>query len=186
MLGMRIHAQRASSVTPLNIAGEDNIMADVVSRAFKDGKYFVAHGKLTHYFNANFPLPQQRSWREFTLPHKLTSRVISCLRGELLPLEQLLRLPVIEKNTGTIGSHTQKHAKSTLGSLASTNSNWKSSSLASLRGSGQATTVEEIKSQFRQSRTAFRPSPRPSNWLENQAPSTKKGQINTKQQSSAS
>ena len=173
MLGMRIHKRMASSVTPLHIAGEDNDMADVVSRAFKNGKFFAAHENLTHYFNATFPLNQGKSWTEFTLPAKLASRVISCLRGELLPMEQLLRLPGIEKSTGSAGANLQKNANVTLSSNLNQALNESSSYKDLLLGSGQACTVAELKSKFRRSRTRSRPFPRPSNWLENQAPSIK-------------
>ena len=39
MLGLRIHTRQASSLIPLHIAGENNTMADIVSRAFKTGKF---------------------------------------------------------------------------------------------------------------------------------------------------
>ena len=154
-------------------------MADIVSRAFKNGKFFHAQNNLTTYCNLNFPLPQQKSWRECTIPPALASRVISCLRGELLPMAQLLRLPRIVSNTGLTGPPTQKLAKSTHSSEESLRSNETSSSQVTLRGSGRAITVEEIKLKFRPSRMAFRPSPRPSNWLLNQVPSIKAGLINT-------
>ena len=173
MLGMRIHKRKASSITPLNIAGIDNDMADVVSRAFKNGKFFAAHKNLTHYFNSTFPLNQGKSWTEFTLPAKLASRVISCLRGELLPMEQLLRLPGIEINTGNAGANSQKNANATPSSNTSQALNESSSYKDLLLGSGRACTVAELKSKFRRSRMRSRPSPRPSNWLENQAPSIK-------------
>ena len=71
LLGLRIHARQASSLIPIHIAGEKNTMADIVSRAFKDGKYFNANKNLVVYFNKNFPLPQKTSWTEFHLPKKL-------------------------------------------------------------------------------------------------------------------
>ena len=38
MLSICIHARKASSITPLHVAGKDSKMADIVSRAFKEGK----------------------------------------------------------------------------------------------------------------------------------------------------
>ena len=181
MLGMRIHARRASSLTPLHIPGEENDMADIASRAFKNGKFFHANNKLTSYFNSHFPLPKPESWTEFTLPTKLVLRVISCLRGELLPMESLLRLPGIGKNIGDTGVNTHPSAKSVRSSPISTDSNETQSYQALLRGSGQACTVEELKSKFRPSRTASRPSPRPLSWLENRAPFTKTTTNHTRQ-----
>ena len=144
MLGMRVHARQASSLTPLNIAGDDNTMADIVSRAFKNGQYYSANNNLTQYFNLHFPLPQKRSWTEFQIPKDLASRVISCLRGELLPMASLLRLPGIASNTGHTGKNTPPCAASTPSSLTSQTSNETSSSQPSLQGSGQVLSEEEL------------------------------------------
>jgi hypothetical protein len=181
MLGMRIHARFASSLTPLHIPGEENDMADIASRAFKNGKFFHAEKNLTSFFNSNFPLPKPESWTEFTLPTKLVLRVISCLRGELLPMESLLRLPGIDKNIGDTGANIQPSAKSIRSSPISPDLRETQSYQALLRGSGQACTVEELKLKFRPSRTASRPSPRPLNWLENRAPFTKTAPAHTQQ-----
>ena len=83
-LALRQWARKELSLLPLHIAGENNAMADIPSRAFKNGEFFHAHAKLVNYFNTHFPLPQNLSWEEFKVPKKLTSRVISCLRGEQL------------------------------------------------------------------------------------------------------
>ena len=56
-LGIRIHARQASHITSLGIQGEENIMANIVSQAFHDGKYFGAEHNLTTYFNLHFPSP---------------------------------------------------------------------------------------------------------------------------------
>jgi hypothetical protein len=181
MLGMRIHARSASSLTPLHIPGEENNMADIASRAFTNEKFFPAANNLTHFFNLHFPLTQPESWTEFTLPTKLVLRVISCLRGELLPMESLLRLPGIDKNTGSTGSSMLPSAKSTRSLPTSQDWSETQSYRALLQGSGQACTVEELKLKFRPSRTASRPSPRPLNWLENRAPFTKKAPMHTQQ-----
>jgi hypothetical protein len=171
MLGMRIHARQASSLTPLNIAGEDNTMADIVSRAFKNGKYFTAAKNLTSYFNLHFPLPQKKSWKEFHLPNALASRVISCLRGELLPMASLLRLPKVTANTGSTGQNTPPCVVLTPSSEKPPPLSETSLSQPSLQGSGQVLTERELKSRFRESRMPSHPSPRPYSWLENPAPS---------------
>ena len=172
MLGMRIHARQASSLTPLNIAGDDNTMADIASRAFKNGQYFEASKNLTSFFNSKFPLPQKQSWKEFQIPKELASRVISCLRGELLPMASLLRLPKIAASTGTTGNNMLHSARLTPSSQMSPSSNATSSLQPSLQGCGLALTAEELQSKFRGSRMRSHPSPRPSNWLENRVPST--------------
>ena len=78
-------------------------MADIPSRAFKNGEFFHAKTNLVAYFNLHFPLPQNLSWHEFKLHPKLTSRVISCLRGEELPMESLCRMPKQGENIGKVG-----------------------------------------------------------------------------------
>ena len=40
-LGLSIHQSQVSSAIPHHISGEKNIMADVISRAFKRGQYFT-------------------------------------------------------------------------------------------------------------------------------------------------
>ena len=62
-IGIRIHHTQAPSLTPISIAGEENKMVDVSSRAFKHRKLFMANSSLTFFFNAIFLLPQSISWR---------------------------------------------------------------------------------------------------------------------------
>jgi hypothetical protein len=52
-------------------------MADIVSRSFKNGKYFMADTNIVDYFNTHFKLPQNHSWHKFQLPSDLISLVIS-------------------------------------------------------------------------------------------------------------
>jgi hypothetical protein len=172
MLGLRILAAKASSHVPLPIAGEDNDMADVTSRAFKNGKFFRGDISLTTFFNTKFPLPQNNCWTELTIPKKLISRVMSCLRGEQLTMESLLRLPQVGKNTGNTGQDMPDCSKKIHSSQTPLPLNKESSSQLLLQGSGQGSTVEEMKSKFHQSVMRSQPSPRPSNWLENKVRST--------------
>ena len=179
LLSLRIHQSQATGLTPLNIAGENNDMADIVSRAFKNGKYFDASDNLISYFNSHFPLPQQKSWMECILPQRLVSRVIACLRGEQLPMASLLRLPGLGKNTGVHGQRLLQNVTLTPSCKTQVTSKEISVSMPLLHGSGQARTVEELKSEFKESRMRFHPSARPSNWLENIAPSTEKMESHT-------
>lgn len=170
LLGLRIHARMTSSVTPLHIAGELNRMADIISRAFKTGKFFMNDLTLVDYFNQNFPLPQNKSWTHYQLPNEWTSRVIALVLGEPLQLASLLRLPKIKKNIGVTGTLMQPCAKLTHGSEKPQHSAEISSSPLSLHGSGEALTVEDLKSMFRASLKPSRPSARPSKWLDSVAP----------------
>ena len=173
-LSIRQRLRQTSSLMPRSIAGEDNKMADIPSRAFKTGEFFHAQNSLTEYFNSHFPLPQEQSWTEFKVTKKLASRVISCLRGEPLLMEQLRKLPKLGKNIGNIGQNTVTNARWTRSSPASQMQNEQQSSLPSQPGSGPGLTDLETKLEFNPSRKRSRPSPRPLNWLENKVPSTKR------------
>ena len=172
MLGLRIHARQASSLIPIHIAGEENIQADIVSRAFKDGKFFKAKTSLTSYFNLHFPLQQDVSWTEFQLPKNLVARVISCLRGELLPMASLRRLPGIVTSTGTTGADMHPYSDATPSSLKNLHLTEIKLSADTPPECAQGPTVEAKLSKFKHSRTLSRPSTRPSNWLDNELRST--------------
>ena len=174
LLAIRQRTRQASSLLPMHIAGKDNEMADIPSRAFKNGEFFHAHDNLVNYFTSHFPLPQNLYWREFKVQKKLVSRVISCLRGTLLPMESLHKLPKLGKNIGATGQNTANC--STLARTSTTSQPAKNQlSLQVLPpGFAPGLTVTEIKSVFKRSRTRSRPSPRPANWLENRVPSSKK------------
>ena len=172
-LSLRQRARQASSLIPVHICGEDNKMADVSSRAFKHGEYFAAHSNLASYFNSHFPLPQHKSWQEFKVPKKLSWRVISCLLGEQLPMESLIRLPKVATNIGANGVPTLPRAMLPLPSQKNHPSTKPSSSLASLNGSGRVLTAEEIQSKFSPSIKPSQPSPRPWNWVANKVPRSK-------------
>ena len=173
-LALRQRIRQTSSLLPMNIAGKDNAMADIPSRAFKNGDYFHAQQHLTTYFNTHFPLPQPNSWIEYRLPTKLTSRVISCLRGELTPMASLIRLPKLERSIGKTGRHTAHLVDNKARiSMTSAGSNKESSSSPSLPVCGPGLSEKEIKSVFKPSRMHSRPSARPANWLANKVPLAK-------------
>ncbi len=170
-LGLRQHTHRASPLAVTAIAGIDNTMADVASRSFinplfKNKQFLTTFAQL-------FPLPQNDSWHEFHLTTKLISPVISCLRGQPLSMASWTRPPKRARSIGDTGSHTAKRFKSRHFSPNALPFNKTSWSQHSLQGSGQATTVEATQSELRRSRPRWRPSPRPLNWLENPARSTK-------------
>ena len=167
ILGLRMHACQSSNLTPIYIPGETNTMADIISRSFKNGKFFKSANNLTAYFNKNFPLPQEKSWQEYHIPKEWVSRVIASLHGTLLPLASLIRLPKQGKNIGNTGQGTHPSAALTHSSPTSPPSNETSSSLRSLRGCGQVFTVEALKSEFPVSRMHSQPSQRPLSWLDN-------------------
>ena len=172
-LSLRQRARKTSSIIPVHIPGKNNTMADICSRAFRSGAYFAAESNLLAYFNSHFPLPQNMSWIERTIPAKLTWRVISCLHGKTLPMASLTRLPKIGKNIGVTGVPTVQPAKPIPSSMGKAPSTEPSSSQAMLQGCGQELTATELKSKFKQSIKPWQPSPRPANWLLNVVPPSK-------------
>lgn len=174
LLAIRQRTRQASSLLPLHIAGEDNEMADIPSRAFKNGEFFHAHENLVNYFNSHFPLPKNLCWKEYKVKQKLVSRVISCLRGTQLPMESLHKLPKLGKNIGAIGQNTASFSNLDRTLMTSQLAKNLSSSQDLPQGYAPGLTVTEIKLAFKRSRTRSRPSPRPANWLENKVPSSKK------------
>ena len=60
----------------MNIAVKEKSMADIPSWAFKDGNFAEAQKNITSYFNSNFPLLHNQSWKEYRIPSKVASRVI--------------------------------------------------------------------------------------------------------------
>ena len=172
LLGLRVLASKSSPLTTLSIPGDDNKMADVSSRAFKNGEYFMQDISLTNYFNNHFSLPQPHSWTELTIHSELSSRVMSCVRGEPSTMESLLKLPKRVLNTGAAGKSIRRSGDAMHSSPTHLKSKEESSSLHLLQGSGQASTAAELKCAFRQSRKRSRPSQRPQNWLDNKVQST--------------
>lgn len=167
----RIRLRRASPCIPIYIPGEYNTMADVSSRAFKEGKFFVAHNNLTSYFNLHFP--QSSSWQEYKHHKEWVMRVISCLRGTQLEMASLTRLPKTGQSTGHAGTRSAK------------DSTWiqlfkqHPSSPPLLPPpplppkSEQGHTGWDKRLKLAQYLQRYQLSPRPSSWLEQQVPSWK-------------
>ena len=172
LLCLRMHKRMTSPSLVIGVKGDDNGMADVSSRSFKQGHAFHTHASLTDYFNYEFPLPQNHSWQEFQVPSELFSRVISCVRGEASSMGSLLRLKGIDENIGCIGKDIATCGKKAQFWTMRPTLNASSSSQPLLHGSGQVSTVEAAKLRFKPLQKRSRPSPRPLNWQENQARST--------------
>lgn len=174
LLSLRQRTRQASSLIPLHLAGKTNEMADAASRAFKNGEFFHIQHDLLTYFNSTFPI-QNGSWTELKIHTSLVSRVISCLRGEALQMESLIKLPKRAFAIGKAGSNTV-HNSTDLKTTTSKEQAQLKKQFCSQHlppGFGPGLSVEEIKSKFQVSRTRSRPSPRPQNWLENKVPSSK-------------
>ena len=177
-LALRLRTRQASPLLCASIRGKDNTMADTSSRTFRgtNGRdTFAIHlTDFLTFFNNKFPL-QSGSWVRCHPPASWISRVMCCLRGQPLTMASWNALPKPAGNTGSNGATTREGLESipTSGS-ATTTYNATSSSQHSLLGSGLDASAEDVRSQFKPLLTRYRPSPRPSNWLENPPLSTKR------------
>ena len=170
-LALRLHINRAAPLQTLHIAGKENKMADMASRSFTDNIFTNSNKTFIDVFSTQFPL-QNTSWKEYHIPKKITSKVISCLRGKPLAMASWTTIIKQEKNIGTIGKSTQEPSNLIHTSQSVQAHNRSSSSPPSLHASGQVTTAKVILSEFQQLQKHWQPSPRPSNWLENRPLST--------------
>ena len=172
-LALRQHVHRTSPILTVSIPGEDNDMADFASRSFKTSdKNPNPNTSFISSFNKKFPL-QSNSWKEFHLPDKYTSRVISSLRGKPLVMASWTKITGQDKNIGLTGQSIAPRSIKNHTYPDVPPSNKTSSSQPSLLGSGQATTAEDVVSRFKPLLTHYQPSPRHWNWLDNQAQSMK-------------
>ena len=169
-LALRQQICGSAPLLVISIEGALNDMADVASRYSTTKSMQAKASSLLSYFNTYFP--QDTSWEQYHLPQKLLSRVISSLLGKQLTLESWRRLPGLVKNIGKHGSVTQIPSTSTRFSKEQTPSSETWSLQHSLLGSGKVTTAKAVKSKYKPSLTRWRPSARPSNWLDTKAPST--------------
>lgn len=170
-MGLRIHATKTSPITCTHIQGVANVEADYASR-WNHPSNHSSHLNFLSQFNQKFPLPQNTSWKEFHFDKKLSSRVISCMRGEQLTLASWLRLPRRDCATGRPGKHTQRHVTSTPSSKRSHHRSETSWSQHSQPGSALGSTDGAKRSKQDLSHKPLQPSPRPSKWLGTRAPST--------------
>jgi hypothetical protein len=179
-LAIRLHVKQANTITT-HEAGITNQMADVTSRSSRLKAYTQNSHSFLTTFSAQFPLPQNQCWKEFHLPPKWLSRVMSCLRGKPLPMAQWTTLPNEDKNIGNAGATIATVGDTHHSSKAEPTSSAASSQQLSLLGSGQATTAKERASKLEASRKRSEPSPRPANWLDNQAQSIKHQKLTSSQ-----
>ena len=172
VLALRQHVHRSSPCLTISIAGVINLMADHASRSYIKPQYLNPNKTFLDVFSTTFPL-QSDSWTEYHLPNNLFSRVTSCLRGKPSTMASWLAIPKQDKNIGLTGKPMPVPTTTTLTSNLATTINPSSSSQPLLRGCGLASTATDVLSQFKPLETRYLPSPRPLNWLDFQAQSSK-------------
>ena len=108
-----MYQAKSSSMILHHIADKDNIMADIISHAFKMGNLFAVSNDLVSYFNTRFYLMQNESWQECQVPSDLISCVTDYLRGKLPTMASLLRQTKTGRNNGFIGKNMIPQLKPT-------------------------------------------------------------------------
>jgi hypothetical protein len=107
-LALRLKIKQVSPLTPLHIPGERNRMTDIPSRSFgSEPKWHcTSDSELLTLFNAEFPLPNQKSWTVFRLSQEIFTKVLSVLRMQPTGTDAWRRLPATGKFVGGIGAPT--------------------------------------------------------------------------------
>jgi hypothetical protein len=170
-LAMRLHANEASPLISVSIAGTENTMADTASRTFHRNTatadtFEISDVEFLQIFSSAFPL-QNTSWRVFRLSNKLISRVCSELRGETSPLGSWQRITGNGSAIGTIGvSSSPPSLEWTPCSPMCQQANESSSSRLLLSGSGTEIVATDLESGLQPFRSRYVPSERPSRWTE--------------------
>ena len=166
-LAVRQHVHRTSPLLCMHIAGANNDIADVPSRSYSNNTFTTSQKPFLETFSRLFPLKQPHSWREFHLKAKLSSRVMSLLRGKPLTLGSWMQIPGQDKNTGLTGETIVPNSTPAL-----TSANKRDySRVFSLQHLQQEFGLELLgegnESKSKPSQRRWEPSPRPLNWLEN-------------------
>ena len=176
-LAMRIHANQASPLISVSIAGVKNVMADVASRTFSrhtvsDSTFKITDSEFLHMFSSKFPL-QDTSWNIFRLSTKLSSRIFSELRGQTSTLGSWLRITTRGSVIGHIGKPTSDRSLTWMPcSPMSQSPPASTSSWASPAESAAAITGMDVRSALAPYRSRYVPSGRPLNWKDCPTPPT--------------
>jgi hypothetical protein len=95
-------------LTPLNIEGVRNKIADRPSRSFGSNPTWTctSDAELLTLFNTHFPLPQQQSWTVYRLNCAAVTRVTSILQMKPFTLDNWWRLPTRGRCVSVIGAPT--------------------------------------------------------------------------------
>jgi hypothetical protein len=170
-LALRIHANKASPLVSISIAGIKNTMADTASRTFSrhsanSNTFHISDKDFLQSFAASFPL-QHDSWRVFRLSNKLASRVFSELRGETSTLGSWRRITESGSAIGDIGATSSTHSLVwTPCSPRCQRPSESNFSPHSLSGSGTVIAATELASELQPFKSRYVPSARPSRWTE--------------------
>lgn len=164
-LAMRQRALHAAPTSIASIAGTDNKLADVASRAFFSNPVpMLDDNNFLTFFSTEFPLPQMQSWQVVHPTPELTSLVLSTLQGKIFSMRQWTTKA--GRGIGNPGWNTAGTAASTRTSRTSPNRPSNQHSLPLLSGSGKATSEKELRSKLARSKRGLDMSPSRQCWLD--------------------
>ncbi len=153
-------------ITPLYIAGEENLMTDIPSRSFGSKPYWHlrSNSNLLTLFNNLFPIPSQNSWTVFQISSEVGMRMTSVLQMMDFTLDEWQRLPQVRKNVGPGGQPMSHLWKWTLSYRTPSSLSESASSQVLQDASEQATTVKENRFKLVESLAQSQPLARQSRW----------------------
>ena len=134
---------------------------------------FRSTKNLSSYFNSHLPLPQNKSWKEYKIPKKLASRVISCLCVDQFLMKSLCKMPGLGRIIGVTGTINISNSEQihTFIQSSPVNNKLPSRNLPSWCAPGL--TVKEIRYLFNLPQMRLNSSPIPASWLGKKIPFTK-------------
>ena len=105
-LALRLKVMGASPLSTLHVPGVQNAMTDIPSRSFGDPPkwHCKSDEELLTLYNSHFPLPNQNSWTVYQVSSRISTRILSVLRMQLISLDEWRRLPSRGRHTGVVGS----------------------------------------------------------------------------------
>ena len=115
---------------------------------------------LTYYLNSYLPIPHNKSLKEYMIPAKVASRMISCLCRDELLIESLRKMSVLGRITGVTGIINANNMEQSHNLTQSSLVNNQSSSQNFTPGFPLGIMIKEIRSAFNLSQMSSRTSPR--------------------------
>jgi hypothetical protein len=109
-LALHLKLKGTCPITPLHIAGEENLMTDISSCSFGSEPKWICKSNhdLLCLFNTMFPLPSQASWTVFQFSSIISMRMTSMLLMMDFMLEEWRRLPKVGSLVGNAGQPTAR------------------------------------------------------------------------------
>ena len=167
ILAIRIHHTESALLNVQHISGSYNILADTASR-----EHSTNSATFLSQFTSQFPPPKNGYWTLYTLPSSIKCKICSELLQKPSALASWRRLPVHGGAFGTIGDNgfqqtSLKHIRASKIFLRACNStSWLPTPTMCDK---EAFLLPNQKFEPKLSKWRSAPSPRSSNWMENQA-----------------